>query len=229
MLTLATLALALGACGDDDPTGVDDGLCLDPVNAFPTPVASSTSAFSEIDDDFVSVTFHPSFTFSFFGTDYSSVFLNTNGGMTFGAGYWWYDVAATDVTNPAIAVFWGDMDASAHGADTRAAQMLYRSCADAFTVTYTNYQDNDDPTWNNTATVTLAADGTITIQYGSVTSSDILVGVFDGTHTDDQYVALASSYPGYSTDGTGTILYDYWGAGPGHGNELSSQSITFTP
>jgi hypothetical protein len=149
--------------------------------------------------------------------------------MTFGGGESEYDVAVTDVDLPSIGVFWGDLDASEYGGLTRANQMTYQACADAFVVTYQQMQDNDDETWNNSATVTLSADGTIRIAYGTVLSEDIMAGVFDGTHTNDQYVALASSYSGYSTSGTGTILFDYWGSGPDHGGELSGQTITYNP
>ncbi len=107
--------------------------------------------------------------------------------------------------------------------------MKYQVCADRFVVRYQQLQDWDEPTWNNSATVTLSADGTITVAYGSVLSQDILVGVFDGTHANDQYVAVQGIYAGYSTVATGTILFDAWGQGPGHVSQLTNRSITYTP
>lgn len=223
------VSATLAACGGDSPTDLE-GICAAVVNLFPTPVNDATSPFAGIDDADLLVTFASGFQFSFYGDQYSGVYLNSNGGMTFGAGESEYDIAADDVLAPGIAVFWGDMDAGATTASTaRANQMTYEACEDRFIVRYTQFQDNDEDTWNNTATVTLVANGKITIQYGTVLSQDILAGVFDGTHTDDDYVTVQSSYSGYSTSGTGTILFDDWGPGPTHTGQLSNQTIVFNP
>jgi hypothetical protein len=186
--------------------------------------------FGEVDDDYLEVDFASGFQFSFYGMQYSSVFLNTNGGLTFGTGESDYDLAADEVLYPGIAVFWGDLDAEEYSGATRANQMKYRACADRFVVTYTQLQDNDEETWNNTATVTLEASGKITIVYGTVLSEDILVGVFDGTHTDDRYVTVQNSYAAYSTTGTGTILFDDIGPGPSNTTgALNGRTVTFNP
>ena len=221
-------ATALAACGDSptDPGGV----CAAVVNMFPTPVSDLTSPFPAIDDSFLLVPFASGFQFSFYGTQYSNVYLNTNGGMTFSDGWDDYDVAASDVDVPGIAVFWGDLDAGQTTASTaRANQMTYEACSDRFIVRYTQFQDNDDDTRNNTGTITLEASGRITIQYGSVLSQDILAGVFDGSHTDNRYVAVQNSYSAYATTGTGTILFDDWGPGPTHTGQLTNRTIVFNP
>lgn len=203
---LASGSVALGACGDS-PTEPLRGL-----------------GFCQLVD------FNPGFQFTFFGTPYRSVFLNTNGGMTFGDGDDEYDPAAGDVIDPAIAVFWGDLDAGdTPDSEMRANQMTYQACVDRFIVTYTQMQDHSVPTWNNTATATLEVNGKITIEYGAVLSETVLMGVFDGTHTDDQYVTVSNGYSGYATNGTGTILFDSDGAGPPHAGELSNRTITFDP
>jgi hypothetical protein len=209
-------------------TGGADADCNAPVDLFPVPIGSGTSPFPTVDDSSLAVAFDLGFTFTFYGTVYDTVHLNTNGGLTFGAGTSAFDVSAADVSQPGIAVFWGDLDAGA-GANDRANQMVYQQCANRFRVTYTMLQDNDDSTWNNTATLDLLADGTITIAYGTVGSEDILVGVFDGTHTDDQSVSVQSSYAGYTSMGTAVLLFDNWGAGTRHTGELSEQTITFSP
>lgn len=226
---VVALAATLGACGGKDSTGPGGTDCAAAVDLFPVPVNAATSPFPSIDDSFLVVPFASGFQFSFFGTSYSFVVLNTNGGMTFGSGNDEWDPAIVDVTQPGIAVFWGDLDAGEYGGVTRANQMKYQVCPDSFIVTYTQMQDNDDDTWNNTATVTLEASGKITIQYGAVLSEDIIVGVFDGTHGDDKYMSVQNSYSGYSTNGTGTVLFDYWGLGPDHAGELSNQTIVFNP
>ena len=227
--TAILLATALAACGGDSPTDLQ-GVCAAVVNLFPTPVSDASSPFPGVDDAFLSVPFASGFQFSFYGTQYNSVFLNTNGGMTFGAGNDNYDEAAAAIAEPSIAVFWGDLDAGGSTASTaRANQMTYEACSDRFVVRYTQLQDHDDDTWHNTATVTLEANGKITIAYGTVLSQDILAGIFNGTHSGDDFVTVQSAYNGYTTTGTGTILFDDWGAGAPHTGQLSGQTIVFNP
>ena len=223
------LASLLAACGGKDSSGPDLGACEAALNLFPTPVSDASSAFSEVDDDFLYVPFASGFSFSFYGTAYNGVYLNSNGGMTFGAGEWDYDVAASDVAEPGIAVFWGDLDAGEYGGATRANQMKFQACAEGFFVTYNQMQDNDEETWNNTATVTLAANGKITVNYGNVLSEDILVGVWDGTHADDKHLAFTTNVSSYSTNGTGSILFDYWGPGPTQSGQLNNVTVTYNP
>lgn len=224
---LAAGLVALGACGD---SATELALCEAVVDLFPVPVNSATSPFGDTDDAFLQVDFASGFQFSFYGTQYSSVFLNTNGGMTFGDGDDEFDVAAAEVIDPGIAVFWGDLDGEGSTAsETRANQMTYQACADRFVVTYTQFQDHDDDTWNNTGTVTLESNGRIVVAYGTVLSEDILVGVFDGTHTNDQSVAVQNSYSGYSTNGTGTLLFDYNETNVAHTGELNGRTVTYNP
>lgn len=201
-----------------------------PVDLFPIPVSSATTLFPAInaqpavDDSYLEVPFSTGFTIKFFGTTYSSVFLNTNGGLTFGSGNPDWNLGASDISQPGIAVFWGDMNAGA--ASSRANQMTYEQFSDRFVVTYTQFQDHDNPVWNNTATVTLYPEGTIVIQYGSVLSQDILVAVFDGSHSYDQYLDVQNTYD-LASIGTGAILFDDSGKGPTHSGELSNMTITF--
>lgn len=201
-----------------------------PIDLFPVPVSSSTTLFPvltaqpAVDDSYLEVPFSTGFTFKFFGNTYASIFLNTNGGLTFGSGNADWNLAATDVSQPGIAVFWGDMNAGA--ANTRANQMTYEQFSDRFVATFTQLQDHDNSAWNNTATVTLYPDGTIVIQYGSILSQDILAGVFDGSHSNDQYLPVQSTYD-LATIGTGAILFDDSGQGPAHNGELSNRTLTF--
>ena len=225
---IVVVALLLAACSPVPPaTGC--GTFGAYVNAFPTPVSSLTSVFGDVDDDFLEVAFTGDFEFPFYGESYASVFLNTNGGMTFGAGDDDFDLAAIDVLLPGIAVFWGDLDAAAYEGANRANQMRWRQSASCFEVAYAAHQDNDDATWANTATVTMANDGEIEIVYGTVGSEDILVGVFDGTHTDDRYPALGTVAYDLSASGTGVILFDSWDAGPDHTGELTGRTVVYRP
>ncbi len=230
LLTSAALvALFLAGCASNTPpVDTSCGTYGAYVDAFPTPVSDATSVFTDVDDDAIQVAFTGGLTFPFYGQDYTSVYVNTNGGLTFGAGEADYDLAAADVTVPAIAVFWGDMDAGEWAADSRANQLRWRQSSSCFQVAYQSLQDNDEETWANSATVTLADDGTITVVYGTVESEDIMVGVFDGSHADDRSPAVASSYD-LGNQGTGVVLFDDFAAVDPHLGELDGRTITYVP
>jgi hypothetical protein len=203
-----------------------------PIDLFPTPVSSSSSAFPAfnnqvaVDDSTVQVPFTQNFIFPFYGSNYSSVFLNTNGGVTFGSGNADWNLAAGSIDQPAIAVFWGDMNAA--GAPTRSGQMSYEQFADRFVVTFSQLQDQDHTAWDNSATLTLYRSGGINIAYGVVDSPDLLVGVFSGTHTSDTSVGVQSLYANYTSAGSSLVLFDEFGAGPTHSGELSGHSLYFS-
>lgn len=228
LLVLALVVLVAGCSASPPPAGDGCGTFGAYVDAFPVPVSEATSVFDDVDDGALLVAFGGGFSFPFYGDDYDGVYVNTNGGLTFGAGDTDYDVAATEVTTPGIAVFWGDMDASVYGGATRANQLRWRQAPSCFQVAYQQIQDYDSATWVNSATVTLHETGKIVVAYGGVGSEDILVGVFDGTHVDDRYPALGTSFD-MSANGTGVILFDYWDAGPDHDGELTNATITYLP
>jgi hypothetical protein len=224
---IAIFTLTAGICSKDDPTGPSSN---DLVDLFPVPITDASSLFPSVDDAFLNVSFTMDFEFPFYGTSYNSVYLNTNGGLTFGSGNSSYDEASNEVTYPGIAVFWGDMDASAYEADTRAHQMTYQQYSDRFVVTYTQFQDNDDVAMNNTATLTLYDDGRIIIQYGAVLSDDILIGVWDGTHTSDIHTDAATmTFTNFDGLGTGVILHDYWNEDASYDGRYNSHTVTFNP
>lgn len=228
-LAFLTLVALIASCATAPPPPTGGcGVFGAYVDAFPTPVSDATSVFHFVDDDYVLVPFGSGFSFPFYGGTYGGVYVNTNGGLTFGAGDLSFDVAATDVTSPAIAVFWGDMDASEFGGATRPNQLRWRQSPACFEIAYRQFQDFDIQTWTNTATVTLYDTGKIVIAYGFVGSQDILAGLFDGTHTDDRYVAVGASLD-ISAHGTGVLLFDAWGPGPDHAGQLTGTTITYVP
>lgn len=232
--TAAVLGLVVvaAACGGDS-TGPDLGACQAAIDLFPVPVDDATTLFDEVDDGELEVDFDPAFSFSFYGMSYSSVFLNTNGGMTFGAGNSDYHPTAADIMEPGIGVFWADLNAGETTASTaRANQMTYQVCEDRFIVSYQQLQDYDVDAQNNSATVTLYASGQIVIEYGTVLSDELLVGVWDGSHADDRFPGVATSYSNYSTTGTGTIALDYYDTaneGTANTGQLNNQTVTFNP
>jgi hypothetical protein len=213
-------------------------VCEAVVDAFPLPLSPDTSIFSDLDDGSAEVAFSLGFDFAFFGTTHASLHLNTNGGLTFGAGNDAFDLAAAGVAQPGIAVFWGDHDVTATtpGQGERANQLRFQQCPERFEVVYDRLQDIANPARSDSATVRLSRNGTIEIAYGDVLSDRLLVGVFDGTHADDRFpnpggigAVIESVYAGYADAGSGTILVDHFGAGPSHGGELSGRSVRFEP
>ncbi|MEJ2289205.1 MAG: hypothetical protein P8Y02_11290, partial [Deinococcales bacterium] len=219
------VALTVGGCGTTSST---PGL----VQLFPDPTDPASSPFPAIDDAYLEVPFTSGFAFPFYGTTYRSVYLNTNGGLTFAAGDDRYDVgvgasAVRIVTLPTIAVFWGDMHAGRYSGVTRTDQMSYQQFPDRFVVHYVQLQDFDEATWNNTAAVTLYADGDIEIAYGAVLSRDVLVGVFDGTHVADSQEVVQATFADYPSYGSGIVLFDYWGGGAVPSGQLDGRTIAF--
>lgn len=53
------------------------------------------------------------FTFDLYGDQYTSVYINNNGNLTFDNGYWWHSPYGFPITTPMIAPFWGDVDTRA--------------------------------------------------------------------------------------------------------------------
>jgi hypothetical protein len=223
VFVLSSTLILLAACDKSTRVGADPE-----VDLFPVPVDEATSPFPSVDDSFLQVAFTRGFTFTFYGTTYSSIFLNTNGGFTFGSGNSNYDESAADIPQPGVGIFWGDLDAEEDAGANRPNQMRYRQFDDRFVISYNRLQDHDEKTWDNTATVTLRRNGTIIIQYGDVKSEDILVGVWNGAHTDNRTMLVQNAYS-YSGAGTAILVFDFFETGTRHTGQLNNRTITFSP
>lgn len=224
VITVGEAAPPVGECG---PWGAW-------VDGFPTPVNEVTSPFPGVDDSFLEVNFGSGFTFPFYGVGYTRLFLNTNGGITFFAGSTVFDPdifpdGIRDVPWPTIAPLWGDMHVMR--TPDRGDMMRWRQAPHCFQVAY---QDIPDfwyelmPTWDNTATVTLHEDGRIVIEYGILGSPNLLIAVFDGTHTDDRVPAIGTRYD-LSELGSGVILYDSFSRALDYDGALNGLTVTFVP
>jgi len=129
-----------------------------------------------IGDD-VSRTFDLSFDFPFFGGRYRSLFLNSDGNLTFVEG----DSASTERSlerflsgPPRIALFFADLDATAGG------EVRVLNVPDRFVVTW-----DAVPEWGkeepSTFQIEIVRDGTIYMRYGAIVSSASgIVGVAPG-------------------------------------------------
>jgi hypothetical protein len=133
------------------------------------------------------------FGFPFFGATESSVFVNSDGNLTFREA----DTAtsARNVTRflqgaPRVAPFFADLNTESGGS------IWSRSAADAFTVTWCGVSDFD-ATGKVTAQATLLPDGTVELRFGDITLRDGIVGVSPGTTTE--FVAADLTTGGQAT------------------------------
>ncbi len=169
------------------------------------------------------IPFHPSFSFDFYGEFYDSAWVSSEGGLTFGQLHEGKHPTAPMVVTPGIGVFWSDLIAPG------APSLTVEACENAFFVHFDQLRHQHDDTSVHTATVRLASNGTIQVQYGTVDGTELLVGIWDGTHDDDQFVDVKPIYGNYATTGTGLLLYDEGRTRVPHEGDLSDQTLVFVP
>ena len=125
------------------------------------------------DDDFEEVPLP--FAFPFQGTSYSSVFVNSNGSLTFGSGDTDFSESISEFLSdqPRIAPLWDDLNPSSAGSVT------VSETASTWTVTFDGVPEFLSSI-GNTFSVTLTAAGGIEISYGATAGNDGLVGITPG-------------------------------------------------
>ena len=151
-----------------------DGQNPDP-NVDPDPNVPSDTSVPLADDATAGVPI--GFSFPFFGKSYTTVYVNSDGNLTFGAGD---GVTANRTVSrfltgaPRIAALYSDLDPSSGGGVS-----YTQKDASTLVISYTGI-----PVWGeggtNSFTVTLTADGTITLGYDSVSVGSFIVGVSKG-------------------------------------------------
>jgi hypothetical protein len=125
------------------------------------------------DDDYEEVALP--FAFPFQGTSYTSIFVNSNGSLTFGSGDTDYSESVSEFLNdqPRIAPLWDDLNPSSAGSIT------VSQTASSWTVSFEGVPEFFS-TIGNTFAVTLTAGGDIEIAYGATAGNDGLVGITPG-------------------------------------------------
>lgn len=166
-----------GASESNDPD--TDDAC----DAVPIAAAAGVSSTADItfnsgvvalsDDDFAEVPLP--FVFSFCGNDYTSVFVGSNGFLTFGAGDNNFFESVSGMLNgpPRIAAWWDDLNPSTGGCITEV------EVAGNFVITWNDVPEYPS-TGANTFSVTLRPDGTHSVDYGAMTSADGIAGTSPG-------------------------------------------------
>lgn len=115
------------------------------------------------------------FTFPFQGTDYTDVWVNSNGNLTFGSGDTDFSESISEflADQPRIAALWDDLNPSIGG------NVIADGDSSSMTVSFVGVPEFP-ATGSNTFSVTMHADGSINISYAGVTATDGLVGVTPG-------------------------------------------------
>jgi C1A family cysteine protease len=186
----------------------------------PTPPASET-AIPLGDDDTKAVPL--GFSFPFYGSTYTTVYVNADGNLTFGAGDG--QTANRDESRflhgaPRIAVLYGDLDPAAGGSVT-----YKHEDAQSITLKY-NGVPLYGTTVGNTATVKLDAAGAVTITYGSVSGSSYIVGLSRGGASNAGAATNLSALGGQIGYGGTDNVYEVFGKTAPF--DLSGKTIAFT-
>lgn len=115
------------------------------------------------------------FAFPFQGTAYTSIFVNSNGNLTFGSGDTDFSESVSEFLNdqPRIAPLWDDLNPSSAGS------IVVSQTASSWTVSFEGVPEFFS-TIGNTFAVTLTAGGDIEITYGATAGNDGLVGITPG-------------------------------------------------
>ena len=189
-----TYTLAVTFCCDYDFDGVDAGqgapfdggryvLDLQVLDGIPLALGDETvielSGFG--------------FDVSYDGTDYSSVFVSSNGFVSFGAAEFDFTPSVSEFENgaPRVAPLWDDLDASG-------ALVLAKSdFASYLTITYVDVPEFGGFGANNFS-VTMTSTGEVSYEYGSVTASAPLTGAAEGG-------GASSTATDFSASGGGAI------------------------
>lgn len=131
------------------------------------------------DDDTGIVDLTPIGGFDFYGVNYTEVFVNSNGNLTFGSGDTDFSETVDEFLSqePRIAVIWDDYDPP----ETGNVRFAVAPNLGSVTVSWTGIdQFGDGVVGANNFAVQLFQDGTITCHYQSLTSFDGLVGISPG-------------------------------------------------
>ena len=157
-------------------------LCVEAAAQFPTATGGGTSIGLN-DDSYTEVALQNGKTVVLFGVAYSSVYIGTNGYLTFGAGDFGYIPSASAHFNiPRVSALFDDLNPSAAG------DVNYEQFSDRFVVSYEGVPEYGGVNPNNVQ-VEMYFDGVISITYLTTTASGALVGLSDGGGTPTGFVS----------------------------------------
>ncbi len=170
------------------------------------------------DDTFQEVSL--GFTFPYQGNNYTSVFVNSNGNLTFGSGDTDFSESVSEFLNdqPRIAMLWDDLSPNQGG------QVIAEFGAGTATISFMGVPEFFAST-GNTFSATLSSSGDVAIDYGDVAALDGIVGVTQGGGAANPGETNFSA--GGSFSATGTTYEQFTGGGDPF--DLDFMSLLFTP
>jgi hypothetical protein len=160
------------------------------------------------------------FVFPYQGSNWTSVFVNSNGNLTFGSGDTDFSESVAELLNdqPRIAALWDDL------APNNGGSVSVAFGASSVTVNFVGVPEFVS-TGANTFSVTLHADGTVGIVYGAVSALDGIVGVTQGGGAANPGETDLSAGGPFSA--VGTTYEQFTGAADPF--DLDGASLTFDP
>ncbi len=192
-----TYYVAVSFCCDYDLDGVDpgQGLPFDGGRYVLDLIVTDQLDLAVGDDGFAEIP--TGFSFPYQGDNYTSVFVNANGSLTFGSGDTDFSESVGELLSgqPRIAVAWDDLNPSSGG------EVFATYSAGSVTVNW-----EDVPEWlstgSNTFSVTLESNGDVSLDYDGMTLGDSIVGVTPGGGAADPGETDLSAGGPYSASGT---------------------------
>ena len=168
------------------------------------------------------------FSFPFCGSDWSDVWVQANGRLTFGFSS---DENTENEANllaeaPQIAFLWNDLDPSSAGS-IEVEEVADTGAGASMVVTFTDVPELGVAGSANNATLTLWEDGTATVMFGGVTMTDGLVGYACGSTGEVAAVDLTGYelLPNAWAIGKGTEDAVYEQFNVANPNDLDSETI----
>jgi Bacterial pre-peptidase C-terminal domain len=160
------------------------------------------------------------FTFPFQGQNWTSVFVNGNGNLTFGAPNGDFSESVAELLSgpPRIAPLWDDLNPGGGG------QVTAEWSAGQLTIAFVNVPEFI-ATGANTFSVTLHATGQYTVSYGAVSALDALAGTSQGNGAANPGESNLSSAAVWPALGTTYELF----TGAGDPFDLDNLSLNFMP
>jgi len=141
---------------------------------------SSTGTALSLSDDGASAALDLGFTFPYYDSNYTQVYVSSNGLVTFGSGTSERvnsNIPNGNVPNAVIAVWWDDLDPVDQG------QVLYRAEPGRFIVSYVDVPNYQYPTGTGSLTfqVILYSSGKVTLQYQTMDAGEDAEGLSGAT------------------------------------------------
>ena len=145
------------------------------------------------------------FTFPFNGTSYTSVFVNSNGNLTFGSGDSDFSESVAELLSdqPRIAPLWDDLSPNNGGL------VIADGDASSMTVTFSGVPEFPSA-GSNTFSVTMFPSGNYMVSYGGISAVDGLTGTTQGGGAANPGPTNLSAAGPFSKSGT---TYELFNAG----------------